>query len=34
VVISRWEGELDTDRLHKTMAHPISVGEELEAQPA
>jgi aerobic C4-dicarboxylate transport protein len=34
VVISRWEGELDADRLHKTMAHPISVGEELEAQPA
>ena len=34
VVISRWEGELDTERLHEAMAHPISAGEELEAQPA
>jgi aerobic C4-dicarboxylate transport protein len=34
VVISRWEGELDTDKLHESMAHPITVGEELEAQPA
>jgi aerobic C4-dicarboxylate transport protein len=34
VVISRWEGELDTAKLHETMAHPITVGEELEAQPA
>ncbi len=34
VVISRWEGELDADKLHEAMAHPISVGEELEAQPA
>jgi aerobic C4-dicarboxylate transport protein len=33
VVISRWEGELDVDKLHETMAHPIAVGEELEAQP-
>jgi aerobic C4-dicarboxylate transport protein len=33
VVISRWEGELDTDKLHDAMAHPITVGEELEAQP-
>jgi aerobic C4-dicarboxylate transport protein len=33
VVISRWEGELDVDKLHETMAHPITVGEELEAQP-
>jgi len=33
VVISRWEGELDGDKLHATMAHPISEGEELEAQP-
>src|SRR6201999_1530997 len=32
VVISRWEGELDADKLHQTMAHPIAVGEELEAQ--
>jgi len=34
VVISRWEGELDVDKLHETMAHPISVGEEMEALPA
>jgi aerobic C4-dicarboxylate transport protein len=33
VVISRWEGELDADKLHATMAHPITVGEEMEAQP-
>ncbi|MEW6452932.1 MAG: dicarboxylate/amino acid:cation symporter [Pseudomonadota bacterium] len=33
VVISRWEGELDADKLHETMAHPITVGEELESQP-
>ena len=24
IVISRWEGELDTEKLHETMAHPIS----------
>jgi aerobic C4-dicarboxylate transport protein len=34
VVISRWEGELDVNKLNETMAHPITVGEELEAQPA
>jgi aerobic C4-dicarboxylate transport protein len=33
VVISRWEGELDVDKLRETMADPITVGEELEAQP-
>ncbi len=33
IVISRWEGELDADKLHATMAHPITVGEEMEAQP-
>jgi aerobic C4-dicarboxylate transport protein len=33
VVISRWEGELDVDKLHETMAHPIAVGEEMETQP-
>ena len=33
VVISRWEGELDVDKLHETMAHPLTVGEEMEAQP-
>src|ERR1051326_5091581 len=34
VVISRWEGELDVDALHETMAHPITVGEEMETAPA
>jgi aerobic C4-dicarboxylate transport protein len=33
VVISRWEGELDLDKLHETMAHPIAVGEAMEEQP-
>jgi aerobic C4-dicarboxylate transport protein len=30
VVISRSEGELDKDKLHETMAHPIQLGEALE----
>ncbi len=30
VVISRWEGELDKDKLHEAMAHPIELGEEME----
>jgi aerobic C4-dicarboxylate transport protein len=34
IVISRWEGELDTQALHETMAHPITVGEEMERRPA
>ncbi len=34
VVISRWEGELDVDKLRETMANPIAVGEEMEALPA
>ncbi|HVY56837.1 MAG TPA: dicarboxylate/amino acid:cation symporter [Xanthobacteraceae bacterium] len=34
IVVSRWEGELDTAKLHETMAHPITVGEQLESQPA
>jgi aerobic C4-dicarboxylate transport protein len=33
IVISRWEGELDTEKLHATMKHPITAGEELETQP-
>ena len=33
VVISRWEGELDTAKLHETMAHPATVGEEMETKP-
>jgi aerobic C4-dicarboxylate transport protein len=34
IVISRWEGELDSRALHETMAHPIAFGEEFERQPA
>jgi len=34
VVISRWEGELDAERLHATMKHPVAAGEKLEAQAA
>jgi aerobic C4-dicarboxylate transport protein len=30
VVISRSEGELDKDKLHETMAHPLEIGEALE----
>jgi aerobic C4-dicarboxylate transport protein len=33
IVISRWEGELDVDKLHETMAHPITVGEQMEELP-
>jgi aerobic C4-dicarboxylate transport protein len=33
IVISRWEGELDVKALHETMAHPIRIGEEMEALP-
>ena len=34
VVISRWEGELDAQKLHETMAHPMTIGEEMENKPA
>ena len=34
IVISRWEGELDADKLHEAMAHPITLGEEMEPKPA
>jgi aerobic C4-dicarboxylate transport protein len=34
VVISRWEHELDPDKLHETMAHPLIIGEEMETVPA
>ena len=30
IVISRSEGELDKDKLHETMAHPLEIGEALE----
>jgi aerobic C4-dicarboxylate transport protein len=34
VVISRSENELDVDKLHEAMAHPIAFGEEMERSPA
>jgi aerobic C4-dicarboxylate transport protein len=34
VVISRWEGELDTAKLNQVMAHPIDIGEEMEVRAA
>ena len=33
IVISRWEGELDTAKLKEAMMHPVALGEELERQP-
>jgi aerobic C4-dicarboxylate transport protein len=33
IVISRWEGELDLDKLNAAMAHPVELGEALEAEP-
>jgi aerobic C4-dicarboxylate transport protein len=33
IVISRWEGELDRDKLNSALAHPIELGEALEAEP-
>src|SRR5712672_4056207 len=33
VVISRSEGELDVDKLHQVMAHPVDIGEEMETRP-
>ncbi|MEA2976206.1 MAG: aerobic C4-dicarboxylate transport protein [Alphaproteobacteria bacterium] len=34
VVISRWEGELDSAKLHEAMAHPVLLGEEMELKQA
>ncbi|MEA2991154.1 MAG: aerobic C4-dicarboxylate transport protein [Alphaproteobacteria bacterium] len=34
VVISRWEGELDSAKLHEAMAHPVLLGEEMELKRA
>src|SRR3954447_7968246 len=33
IVISRWEGELDKEKLHDVMAHPFDIGEEMEHEP-
>jgi aerobic C4-dicarboxylate transport protein len=32
IVISRLEGELDREELHKTLAHPLAIGEALEQE--
>ena len=34
VVISRSEGELDAEKLHQVMVHPIDIGEEMETRSA
>jgi aerobic C4-dicarboxylate transport protein len=33
IVISRWEGELDADKLHEAMAHPVDMGAIVEREP-
>ena len=33
VVISAWEGELDREKLNLAMAHPVALGDRIEAQP-
>ena len=33
IVISRWEGELDKEQLHKALLHPVDFGEEMERRP-
>jgi aerobic C4-dicarboxylate transport protein len=32
IVVSRWEGELDRDKLYAAMANPVEFGETLEAE--
>jgi aerobic C4-dicarboxylate transport protein len=33
VVVSLWENELDRTKLETAMAHPVALGEALEAEP-
>ncbi len=33
IVVSRWEGELDSAKLHDAMVHPVELGEALEREP-
>src|SRR5438552_14962479 len=33
VVVSLWENELDRSKLEAAMAHPVALGEALEAEP-
>jgi aerobic C4-dicarboxylate transport protein len=34
IVVGRWEGSLDRDKLNAAMAHPIELGEALKHRPA
>jgi aerobic C4-dicarboxylate transport protein len=34
IVVSRWEHELDVEKLHEIMAHPVAAGEQMETVPA
>jgi Na+/H+-dicarboxylate symporter len=34
IVVSRWEGELDREKLNEAMARPVELGELLEAASA
>lgn len=34
IIVSRWEGELDRDKLRAAMAHPVELGEALEQEAA
>jgi aerobic C4-dicarboxylate transport protein len=34
IVVSRWEGELDREKLNEAMARPVELGELLEAESA
>ena len=33
IVISAWENELDRDKLHAALAHPVAAGDLVEVQP-
>ena len=33
VVVSRWEGELDKDKLNQVMAHPVAIGTQISDAP-
>jgi aerobic C4-dicarboxylate transport protein len=34
IVVSRWEGELDRDKLNAALEHPVALGEEARRQAA
>ncbi|GJD36695.1 dicarboxylate/amino acid:cation symporter [Methylobacterium aerolatum] len=33
IVVSRWEGELDTAKLNEVMAHPVAIGTHIADEP-